>query len=424
MARFSSYFFFLFLIFFSILNICYARPAIAAPQVSDIRITQDTMANTVRFELDINQHVPYRAFLLDNPRRVVIDFPAMQWKAPLNKGDNSGLIRSYRQGLFHQDTLRLVLDVSQPVRIVKTETRASGQSGIFKYIIYMQNTTQQRFSQGLNKVVQPHNHVGQVAQKPTGTVTTRVTQTVTTTVEPVATSGAPTKKLIILDPGHGGVDPGAISAGGIYEKNITLSVARELKRQLEETGRYRVKMTRDSDIFIKLQDRVKIARQAKGDLFVSLHADSIGRPAVQGASVYTLSNQASDAESARLAERENQVDALVGGVDLGVQDKDVADILLDLVVRDNMNQSKILADTVVGSLRKGGVQTLQGSHRFAGFAVLKAPDIPSILIEMGYLSNREEAQLLNTQAHRERIARAVRSSIDTYFNETSKKTEF
>jgi N-acetylmuramoyl-L-alanine amidase len=409
-------FVFVLYLFFSFLNYAEAQ----AIHVQDVQITADPMAQTVRFELNVNGHVPYRAFLLDNPRRVVIDFPLMAWKASLSRTDKTGLIKAYRHGVFHQDTLRVVLDVAQPVRIVRTETRATSAQGQYKYIVYLQNTTAQRFGQNLNKVVQPS-----VVDKPSGTVTTRVTQSVTTTIEktPPATK-QDVKKLIIIDAGHGGVDPGAIAATGIYEKNITLSTARELKKQLENTGRYRVKLTRDRDVFIKLQDRVKIARQAKGDLFISLHADSIGRPAVQGASVYTLSNQASDAESARLAERENQVDALVGGVDLGVQDKDVADILLDLVVRDNMNQSKILADTLVGTLRQGGVQTLQGSHRFAGFAVLKAPDIPSILVEMGYLSNQAEAQLLNTQAHRERIARAIHNGIDTYFNETSKKTEF
>ncbi|HEY1095930.1 MAG TPA: N-acetylmuramoyl-L-alanine amidase, partial [Alphaproteobacteria bacterium] len=334
-------------------------------------------------------------------------------------------------GIFQNDTLRVVLDITQPVQIVKTETRAVGSA--YRYIIHLKPTDARQFNQSLNRVVQPvtppvTSTLPLPNDQPVGTVTTRVTETVTTKIEapvqvqvqqPVAL-----KKLIVIDAGHGGVDPGAIATNGIYEKNITLSVARALRDRLEASGRYRVKMTRDSDIFIKLQDRVKIARQAKGDLFISLHADTIGRPAVMGSSVYTLSNQASDAEAARLAERENQVDALVGGVDLGTQDKEVADILLDLVVRDNMNQSKILADTVVTNLRRGGVQTLAGSHRFAGFAVLKAPDIPSILIEMGYLSNRTEAQLLNTPAHRERIARAVMSSVDNYFNETSKKTEF
>jgi N-acetylmuramoyl-L-alanine amidase len=387
-----------------------------AATISDVSMASDMATGGVRFEVSADQHVPYRVFTLDNPKRVVIDLPAMRWTAPLNKGDRTGIIRAYRYGLFQGDTLRIVLDVSRPVSILKTETVANA-SGQYRYIVYLQPTNRGDFTQSLNKVIQPTAPVA--TSQETLTQTTTVTQTITET--PAA---APGKKLIVIDAGHGGVDPGAIATNGVYEKNITLGVARELKRRLEATGRYRVKMTRDSDVFIILQNRVKIARAAKGDLFVSLHADTISRPAVQGASVYTLSNQASDAEAARLAERENQVDALVGGVDLGTQDKDVADILLDLVVRDNMNQSKILADTVVTGLRRGGVQTLAGSHRFAGFAVLKAPDIPSILIEMGYLSNRQEAARLNTEAHRQRIAQAVMDSIDRYFGETSKKTEF
>ena len=384
-----------------------------AGTVQDVQITTDQAHGTVDFTVIIDQHVAYRAFLLNNPKRVVIDFPVLKWQAGAAQTDASGLIINYRHGSFETNWLRLVLDVSQQVRILKTETRVSGTN--YKYIIHLQPSKKDDLKLDV-KEQKPCEAPVEPVKKPV------VPPQATTSLKDDARPAV--KKMIVIDAGHGGVDPGAIATNGVFEKNITLGVARELRDMLEESGRYRVKMTRDSDVFVILQDRVKIARQAKGDLFVSLHADTISRPAVQGASVYSLSDKASDAEAARLAERENQVDALVGGVNLGVQDKDVADILLDLVVRDNMNQSKILADTVVHGLRSGDVQTLEGSHRFAGFAVLKAPDIPSILVEMGYLSNAVEADRLNTVEHRQRIARAILHAIDTYFDETSKKTEF
>ncbi len=389
----------------------------SAGTVQALTVGPNANGRTVDIGITIDQHVAYRTFLLDNPKRVVVDFPVLKWQAADAVRDPSGLVTTYRRGVFENNSLRLVFDVSQQVKIAKTETRAVGSN--YKYNIQLQPY---KLSLLNNSVKSDAGFPQSSEPVRTGVVTT--TKTVTETVVDDEPDAPRAKKTIVIDAGHGGVDPGAIATNGIYEKNITLGVARELRDMLEDTGHYKVKMTRDSDVFVILQDRVKIARRAKGDLFVSLHADTISRPAVQGASVYSLSDKASDAEAARLAERENQVDALVGGVNLGTQDKDVADILLDLVVRDNMNQSKILADTVVTGLRRGGVQTLEGSHRFAGFAVLKAPDIPSILVEMGYLSNREEADRLNTREHRQRIARAVLNAIDTYFNETSKKTEF
>ena len=385
-----------------------------AGNIQDMTIAPDKSGRYTDISIVIDKHVGYRTFMLGNPRRLVIDFPDVEWRVTGVKTDPTGLITSYRHGWFENKNLRIVLEISRQVTIAKTETRVAGSN--YKYIFHLQESNKDNLNQN---IISPKAEllapISVKSEPPAPVAKTELADD-----KPAKAA----KKLIVIDAGHGGVDPGAIATNGIYEKNITLGVARALRDLLQETGRYRVKMTRDSDVFVILQDRVKIARRAKGDLFVSLHADTISRPAVQGASVYSLSDKASDAEAARLAERENQVDALVGGVNLGTQDKDVADILLDLVVRDNMNQSKILADTVVSGLRRGGVQTLEGSHRFAGFAVLKAPDIPSILVEMGYLSNPSEAARLNTDEHRQRIAQSILNAIDTYFNETSKKTEF
>jgi N-acetylmuramoyl-L-alanine amidase len=220
-------------------------------------------------------------------------------------------------------------------------------------------------------------------------------------------------RVVVIDPGHGGVDPGALSISGVYEKNITLGVAQAVKTELEKRGRYRVVLTRDRDIFIPLRDRVKIARQAGADLFISLHADSVGNPGIRGLSVYTLSEHASDSEAAALAEKENKVD-LIAGLDLSHESPEVTNILIDLTQRETMNRSASFAQGMVGELSE--VTTLlSNSHRFAGFAVLKAPDVPSVLIELGYLSNKEEEPLLRQAAYRAKLAAALSRSVERYF---------
>ncbi|MGB4056478.1 MAG: N-acetylmuramoyl-L-alanine amidase, partial [Alphaproteobacteria bacterium] len=215
------------------------------------------------------------------------------------------------------------------------------------------------------------------------------------------------------------VDPGAHGINGTNEKIITLAIAKELKAQLESTGRYRVALTRSDDRFIKLRDRVKIARQKEADLFISIHADSIGHSDVSGVSVYTLSEKASDAQTAKLAEQENKSD-LIAGIDLSTEDKEVASILVDLAMRDTMNQSGFFANTFLKKLQSHKLNILDKPHRSAGFAVLKAPDIPSVLVETGFMSNKKEAALLSTPAYRKKIASSLREAVDAYFEKVRK----
>jgi N-acetylmuramoyl-L-alanine amidase len=222
------------------------------------------------------------------------------------------------------------------------------------------------------------------------------------------------KPLIIIDPGHGGVDPGAIGANGVFEKHVALALSKELKKQLEASGKYRVKMTRNDDTFIKLSNRVKYARKHQGDLFISIHADSLRDSNVSGASVYTLSEKASDAQTAKLAARENKAD-LIAGIELEVEDEAVMDILIDIARRDTQNQSKFFANTLVKDFNSNSIKTLKRPHRYANFAVLKAPEIPSVLVEAGFMSNKKEANKLNTSTHRKKIASALKQGIDTYF---------
>lgn len=220
-------------------------------------------------------------------------------------------------------------------------------------------------------------------------------------------------RTVVLDPGHGGVDPGAISPGGVYEKIVTLAAARELAAQLAASGRYRAVLTRHRDVFVPLRERVARARTYRADLFLSIHADALPDPGIRGLSVYTLSQRASDREAAALAVRENRAD-LVGGLRLWQQPREIGAVLLDLARRRTLNQSLVLARAIVEELGRS-VKLLDKPHRAAGFAVLTAPDIPSALVELGCLSNPDDERLLVRPAHQRRLAQALARAIDDYF---------
>jgi N-acetylmuramoyl-L-alanine amidase len=220
-------------------------------------------------------------------------------------------------------------------------------------------------------------------------------------------------RVIAVDPGHGGVDPGAISPHGLYEKDITLSAARELARQLEATGRFRAVLTRSSDTFVPLRERVAEARARHAELFVSVHADALPDTEMRGLSVYTLSDRASDRETAALAMRENK-DDFVAGIRLSRQRRDIAPILLDMARRQTNNGSLALAHAIVAELGRA-VPLLEKPHRAAGFAVLTAPDMPSVLVELGCLSNPAEERLLAQRAYQQRLARGLLRAIEDYF---------
>lgn len=222
-------------------------------------------------------------------------------------------------------------------------------------------------------------------------------------------------RIVVLDPGHGGIDPGTIGVSGVYEKEVVLEVATEVARRLEATRHYRVVLTRSSDEFIELRERVARARAAQGELFLSIHADALPNPASRGASVFTLSEKASDSEAAALAARENKAD-LIAGIDLSRQAPEVSNILLDLARRQTNNLSIGLARRLVDDLGQEAAVMLENSHRSAGFAVLKAPDIPSALVELGCLSNREEDRLLRSAAYQRRLATGLVRSVNDFFD--------
>lgn len=233
------------------------------------------------------------------------------------------------------------------------------------------------------------------------------------------TLAKPKPKLIVLDPGHGGRDPGALGARGTQEKKVVFTIASEVQRELLAGGRYRVLLTRSGDSYVALRERVARAQAAKADLFLSLHADSHDNPDVRGASVYTLSEEASDREAAALAARENRADAVVSGMRLADKPDNVAQTLVAMSQRGTVNESRRLAETIVATFAKNGVRLLPRTHRQAGFAVLTSPEVPAALVELGYLSNPQDEKLLTVRQHQISLARALRASVDAYFGAAS-----
>ena len=231
--------------------------------------------------------------------------------------------------------------------------------------------------------------------------------------EPATTAAIGGKKIVVIDPGHGGIDSGTNGVNGLMEKDLVLAEGLRLAKVLKAKG-YNVHMTRDSDVFIPLPERVAIARKAHADLMISLHADSNPDPSVNGLSIYTLNDGRSDREAAALARRENQSD-IIAGVDLSRANSPVAPILIDLAQRDTINRSSRFAETALGQLNSVTDILARSPHRAASLAVLVAPDTPAVLIELGYLSNRSDAAQMNTEAWRDRVAEAIAGAVDRNF---------
>lgn len=381
-----------------------AAPARAA-DIKDIRMGHHP--DKTRIVLEMTGDPDFRAAVSENPMRLDVHLPAYNWQV---KG-NTALIRPFtairheRTGLNGEIT-HLTIDMNEPM-IIRSAYLIPGQdTKPHRLVIDMQQSDTVQFTAATRLIhgslAVEDRGLQNVLEKIAGNNPVPI-------VKPLYK-----KPVIVIDAGHGGADPGAISPGGIFEKNITLSMARTIADVLNRSGRYDARLTRDSDKFIKLYDRVKIARAAKADIFISIHADSVRNSQTRGASIYTLSDKASDAQTAKLAARENRAD-LIGGIDLNDEDEDVTAILLDLSMRETMNQSKFLANTVVVTFGFEGVNILENPHRYAGFAVLKAPDVPSVLIETGFVSNEGEARKLLSKPYQTSVARSLVKSLDRYF---------
>ena len=374
----------------------------AVPQVTEVRL--GVYPTKTRIVLDLSGVVNFKIFSLPQPWRVVVDMSEVTWSPDLKRAPHGGLITGMRFGLFKPGTSRVVMDAAGPVQVTKSFVLPPSQGDRhYRLVLDIERTTRASFMKGYHRPV---------PQKPPPQAASAMVPL--PKLKPRRRPGdRGEKKLIMIDPGHGGVDPGAISPSGLREKDVVLAFGRELRRRLLATGEYRVDMTRDTDVFIRLRDRVAMARKVGADLFISIHANTIGSRHVRGTSVYTLSENASDREAAALAAKENKSD-LIAGVDLNDQSDDVVNILIDLAQRETMNESAVFAKILVDKLSPDRTM-LRNTHRFAGFAVLKAPDIPSVLIELGYLSNRRDEAMLRSAGWRRRMVGSVVDAIDVFF---------
>lgn len=380
-----------------------ARSASATEGISSMRIGQGV--GNVRIVFDADRKFDYKVFLLNEPKRLVIDTYNVKVSPKIEKyNDKNNLVSRTRLGSVGVDGVRIVFDLQKPAVVKKAFMLAPQSKFGWRFVVDVAIASEREFNSKIgNKYALSNSdsfagsYSSSVASKPVQTV-----------------KKSNSKQIIVLDPGHGGKDPGAIGYSGVYEKNITLAMAKELKKTLEKSGNYKVHLTRSTDVFIPLRERVRIARKYKADLFISIHADSAVNRSAKGLSVYTLSETASDKEAAALAERENKAD-VIAGLNLYEHSKEVSDILINLAQRETMNRSSEFATFMVQEMRKS-VNLVDNTHRFAGFAVLKAPDIPSVLLEMGYLSNRMEERLLKQQSYRAKLAKSTNKAIEKYFD--------
>lgn len=358
------------------------------PVASEARI--ESHGEAVRLTLTLSRPVTANAFVMAGPDRVIVDLPSVNFQIPAsNARKSAGFVSGFRYGLFTPDRARLILDLAQPALVTDVSVKPL-RGGFGELVIELKRTSREEFvaRAAAAKVQLPH-------------------------VPVESKSEGDQRRIVVIDPGHGGIDPGAVVAS-IAEKSVVLAFGLKLKEQLEAQGRYRVIMTRADDSFVPLGDRVRIARSVEAHLFISIHADSLTQAQdVRGATIYTGSERASDAEAARLAAKENQADA-VAGLDASEDVQDVAGILMDLAKRETRGFSAMFARNLVEKLG-GSVKLHKVPLRSAGFRVLTAPDVPSVLIELGYMSSPKDAELLNSEGWRAQAVAAVQGAVDQYF---------
>ena len=364
-----------------------ARPPAEPPSATGARLQGNDERTTLTIEL--TGRVQARAFLLADPARVVVDMGEVTFRLPQNAGrEGHGLIGAYRFGLVGPGASRVVVDLRQPATVERADIETWGDR--HRLVVELARASRETFQRA-----------------------TRQTPVPAVQVPPSARQDAPRaeRPLIVLDPGHGGIDSGAVASDGTVEKAIVLTFARTLRQALEETGKVRVAMTRDDDRFVTLSDRVRFAREREAALFVSIHADSLRGVTqdVRGATLYTLSERASDREAEALADRENRAD-LAAGVDLANETDEVADILVDLMRRETQMFSIQFARLAVRELG-ANVRLSRNPHRVGGFRVRRAQDVPSALLELGFLSSREDVRALNSEEWRRAASDALVKAI-------------
>jgi N-acetylmuramoyl-L-alanine amidase len=385
------------------------QPSVAVanyPIASAARLAGD--GKQTRFILDLDQTVSFRATTLADPYRVVVDVPQVNFQlAPGTGAGGRGLVKAFRYGLVMPGGSRIVFDLTGPAKIANSYVLEATNGQPARLVLELEEVDRAAFLQ----LPAPENRPElrpTIAAAPPATVPAAAP-------EPTQKPGVPAdgRPVVVIDPGHGGIDNGTQSSGE-SEKNLVLAFGLALRERLEKSGKYRVVMTRDDDTFIPLNDRTKIARNLKAALFVSIHADALPRAEgdAQGATIYTLSDKASDAEAQRLADAENRADA-IAGFNLAEEPTDVADILIDLTQRETRTFSNRFAHLLMGEM-KSSVRMHKHPLKSAGFRVLKAPDVPSVLVEIGYVSNKGDLEHLVSEGWRSRAVASMGQAIDAF----------
>ena len=345
-------------------------------------------------DLKLSQAVPYRVFTLDNPRRLVLDFREVDWGGVSADALLSGdLATAVRFGIYRPGWSRMVVDLAAPMVIETVEMKTNPELGDALVQLRLTAADDDEFAIRSGAI-----NTGQWARP-----------AIISTDQPMTRHSPDGPLIVVLDPGHGGIDPGA-QRDGLSEAHLMLQFARELKEVLTRSGGFKVVLTRDEDIFVPLERRVSIARSAGAHVFLSLHADSLSDGRASGATVYTLSDSASDAASQTLAERHERSD-LLAGVDLSGQDDVIADVLMGLARLETAPRGDDLADQLVVGLRQSVGGLHKNPRQFASFSVLKAPDIPSVLIELGFMSSQRDLENLTSVSWRANAARGIRDAL-------------
>ncbi|MBR1175833.1 N-acetylmuramoyl-L-alanine amidase [Bradyrhizobium sp. KB893862 SZCCT0404] len=383
------------------------QPSVAVanfPIASAARLAGD--GKQTRFILDIDQTVTFRAVTLADPHRVVVDVPQVNFQLPAGTGvAGRGLVKAFRYGLVMPGGSRIVFDLAGPAKIANSYVVEAANGQPARLVLELEEVDRAAFVQALAPENRPELRPA-IADAPPKTVPAAP-------APEAAQQKADGRPVVVIDPGHGGIDNGTQSSGE-SEKNLVLAFAVSLRDRLEKAGKYRVVLTRDDDTFIPLNDRVKVARNLKAALFVSIHADALPRAEgdAQGATIYTLSDKASDAEAQRLADAENRADA-IAGFNLAEEPTDVADILIDLTQRETRTFSNRFAHLLMGEM-KSTVRMHKHPLKSAGFRVLKAPDVPSVLVEIGYVSNKGDLEHLVSEGWRSKAVGSMAQAIDGF----------
>jgi N-acetylmuramoyl-L-alanine amidase len=371
--------------------------------VQEVRVEGDRVV--VKFDAPVTQA---SAFLLAGPQRIALDLAGTE---PGRVAAAGGVVAKIRQGV-QGDGARVVFDLSRPAIITEGSFGKGGRT----LTLQLKTVDDERFARAAAEkrmsFLPPFTYLQPARRHPYSVSMALPTRAPRTPLPRVY--GDASRPLVVIDAGHGGHDPGALSGdGGLREKDVTLEVAKAIRDALLASGRVRVALTREDDRFLILQERYGLARRLKADLFISVHCDSAGNADATGATVYTLSEVASDKEAARLAARENKAD-IIAGVDLGVASPDISSILIDLTQRETMNMSANFA-RLLGREAQPLMPIKANYHRMASLMVLKAPDLPSVLFETGYISNINDAAFLSSSEGQRKVAQSVRKAVEIHF---------